>query len=241
MTRPYIISHIMSSVDGRIVCERWSDPFDGKSRDDVESVYAEVKTEQDADGWILGSNTVVKDIFPCPYTGSRSIPIHSTEPFIGEIGSKRKFIVFDSQGRICYDSSKVGADNIIVVLGNGVGEEYLQHLRSMGISYLFAGTDGRDYEKALHILAETFGMKKVLLDGGATLNGTFLKLGLIDELSLLIYPGIDGKAGVLSIYEYKGDDDYPAKGQSLQFISSENRRDGVMWLRYKFIKPTNNL
>ena len=38
--------------------------------------------------------------------------------------------------------------------------------------------------------------------GGGIINGSFLKAGLIDELSLLIYPGIDGRAGIPAVFEY---------------------------------------
>ena len=105
----------------------------------------------------------------------------------------------------------------------------------MGISYVFAGKDGNDMAKAMDALGSEFGMRKVLLEGGGILNGTFLKGGLIDELSLMVYPGIDGLAGKPSIFEYLGKGgDLPAKGQSLELLSVEKLDDGVVWLRYKF-------
>ena len=36
---PKIISHINSSVDGRLVADRWTLPFNGKDIEDVLSVY----------------------------------------------------------------------------------------------------------------------------------------------------------------------------------------------------------
>jgi riboflavin biosynthesis pyrimidine reductase len=48
-------------------------------------------------------------------------------------------------------------------------------------SYLFAGLDGRDMPKAMQTLHETFGVKTLLLEGGAATNGLFLKQRLIDE------------------------------------------------------------
>ena len=69
------------------------------------------------------------------------------------------------------------------------------------------------------------------------MNGALLAEGLVDELSLVIYPGIDGLSGVPSIFEYVGDaTDHPAGGLSLQLLSAEQREHGVMWLRYKFHK-----
>lgn len=62
-----------------------------------------------------------------------------------------------------------------------------------------------------------------------------LAAGLLDELSLVIYPGIDGLTTSPSIFEYLGaDDGRPADGQALELLSSETRNHGIMWLRYKF-------
>lgn len=82
--------------------------------------------------------------------------------------------------------------------------------------------DGSDLPLALQILGKTFGLKTLLLEGGGRINGAFLKAGLIDEISLLVYPGIDGLAGVPTIFEYTGSvDEQPAAGQSLRHLSTE--------------------
>ena len=59
-----------------------------------------------------------------------------------------------------------------------------------------------------------------------------LAAGLISELSLVIYPGIDGQASTPSIFEYIGAaDERPAAGQSLELLSSETASNGIVWLR----------
>jgi riboflavin biosynthesis pyrimidine reductase len=122
-------------------------------------------------------------------------------------------------------------------LSEQVSDPYLEHLRERGISYFFAGVDGNDLVMALDVLGNEFGVTTALLEGGGFMNGTFLKAGLIDELSLMIYPGIDGLAGVASIFEYRGEEgELPAKGQALELTSVERMSDGVIWARYKFHK-----
>jgi 5-amino-6-(5-phosphoribosylamino)uracil reductase len=87
------------------------------------------------------------------------------------------------------------------------------------------------------MLGAQFGLKTLLLEGGGVINGTFLKAGLIDEISLLIYPGIDGLSGVPSIFEYHGQsDERPASGQSLRHISTQTIEDGFIWARYLVAK-----
>lgn len=49
-----------------------------------------------------------------------------------------------------------------------------------------------------------------------------------------MYPGIDGLAGVSSIFEYAGArDERPADGQSLRLIGAEMLEGGMVWLRYQ--------
>lgn len=43
-------------------------------------------------------------------------------------------------------------------------------------------------------------MKSISLERGGHLNGSFLKSGLMNDISLLIYPAIGGLAAVAGIY-----------------------------------------
>jgi riboflavin biosynthesis pyrimidine reductase len=78
------------------------------------------------------------------------------------------------------------------------------NLRKDGVSYLFAGAKGTDINRALEILGESFGITTLLLEGGGITTGLFLKEQLIDEISLLIYPAIDGLSGIPSILNASG-------------------------------------
>ena len=128
---------------------------------------------------------------------------------------------------------------IIAVLGENVSEAYLTHLRENDISYLFAGADGHDLENAMEQIGTLFNIERIVLEGGGIVNGQFLKHGLIDEFSLMIYPGIDGLAGIHSIVEYTGnDDERPATGQSLELISADKLENGVIWLYYRVHRKT---
>jgi 5-amino-6-(5-phosphoribosylamino)uracil reductase len=115
-------------------------------------------------------------------------------------------VAVDPHGRLHYGRDDAGGDHIVAILGEKVSDEYLAELRDDGVSYLFAGKDGHDLYRAMETLAESFGVETLLLEGGGTINSAFLKAGLIDEISVLIYPGIDGLAGVPSIFEYSGED-----------------------------------
>ncbi|WP_236961760.1 dihydrofolate reductase family protein [Methylobacterium sp. XJLW] len=105
------------------------------------------------------------------------------------------------------------------------------------MSYVFAGPDGWNLAKAMDALGEVFGVGTLLLEGGASINGAFLKAGLIDEISVLIQPTVDGLAGVQSIFEYRGGpDERPGAGQALRHMSTETLEGGMVWLRYRVEK-----
>ena len=75
------------------------------------------------------------------------------------------------------------------------------------------------------------------MQGGGIIDGEMLAQGLIDELSLVIYPGIDGLTTAPSIFEYLGhSEERPAEGQTLELLSMDRRSHGIVWLRYKFHK-----
>ena len=149
--------------------------------------------------------------------------------------STRLFVVADPDADILYESATVRGDSIVCILPETAPAFYLEYLQKKGISYLFAGSKGDDLRTAMHTLAETFGVESLSLQGGGIIDGAFLQAGLIDELSLVIYPGIDGSAGSTSIFHYIGKGN-PSQGQSLELLSVKEMEDGVVWLRYKFHK-----
>ena len=124
------------------------------------------------------------------------------EPYLALSPTSRKLVILDSHGKIFYDTNIIMDSSLVAVLGENVSEAYLAHLRENDISYLFAGADGHDLEKAMNQIGELFRIEQIVLEGGGIVNGQFFKHGLIDEFSLMIYPGIDGLAGVHSIIEY---------------------------------------
>lgn len=233
---PKIICHIMSSVDGRLLTERWTEPFNGKSKGELMGVYAAIGRKLNADAWMFGKNTLQEGYFPKKFHTSDKTPLAHPIPYLAHKTSSRLFVVIDPDADILYESSAVRGDRIVTVLPETAPAAYLEYLQQRDISYLFAGVKGDELNAAMKALAETFGVETLSLQGGGIIDGAFLQAGLIDELSLVIYPGIDGSASSPSIFEYIGREQAPARGQSLELLSAETVQDGVVWLRYKFHK-----
>lgn len=232
--RPTITCHMISSVDGRLVTERWTSPTDGQSKETLLDHYFRIEEDFDADGWIVGRKTMA-DYATAPARNIRAGVSIPRTTYIGQHHGRNLAITLDPHGKLHYGKNEIEGDHPVAILSEQVSDDYLAELREDGVSYLFAGTDGHDLNAALNTLASEFNVRTLLLEGGGLINGTFLKAGLIDELSLLIYPGIDGLSGVSSIVEYIGKpDELPGAGQSLQHVHTETLEGGVVWLRYRF-------
>jgi 5-amino-6-(5-phosphoribosylamino)uracil reductase len=226
----------MSSVDGRLINYRWTKPFDGKSMSELFAVYGSCAQTLNTDAWMFGLNTVQEGFLTQTFRSKVHTLINDFTPYVAPNRTERMFIVTDPNGEIFYDNNTVRGCRIITILGMNVSAEYLQHLRKSEVSYVFGGDDGTDLASALNTIGDNFGIKRISLQGGGIINGAFLEGGLIDELSLVMYPGIDGLHGIPSIFEYIGSKQNPANGQSLELYDVRKLEHGVLWLRYKFHK-----
>lgn len=74
-------------------------------------------------------------------------------------------------------------------------------------------------------------MERIALTGGGHINGAFLADGLIDEVSLMIGPGIDGRKGMAAVFDGIDEPNRPAT--LLKLESVERIGEATVWLRYK--------
>lgn len=214
---PYILCHVMGSVDGRILTGRWSLPFDGKDKGDLMKAYAESGKRLETDAWMFGKNTLVESFFKEkfvdePRDGGGLVPELPRESYKALRASERLFVVADPDADIRYTASHVRGDDILVILPETAPDTYLAYLRERGISYLFAGLQGDDLPLAMGKLHADFGVRRLSLQGGGIIDGAFLAAGLLSELSLLVYPGLDGSASSPSIFEHVGEPVPPSTG-----------------------------
>src|SRR5437879_1323545 len=112
----------------------------------------------------------------------------------------------ENTARTVKDRSDLGGDPIVVVLTRRVSDAHLAGLRQDGVSYIFAGEQELDLGLALEILNRELGIERLLLEGGGGSNGSFLRAGLIDEISVAICPAVDGSKGAPSIFDFSDKD-----------------------------------
>jgi len=225
--RPRMICHMMASVDGRIVVDRW--PITPEGRREYERVHASYQS----DAWICGRVTME------PFAGrlrseaevAREHAGGAARPDFRAPGEHGSFaFAIDPHGRLAWESADIDGDHVVAILSERVADEYLAFLRERGVSYLLAGARDVDLPLALEKIGADFGVRTLLLEGGGRINGGMLRAGLIDEVSLLLAPLADGRIGTPALFDVGGEDVVPRR---LALESVERRADDMLWLRYR--------
>jgi riboflavin biosynthesis pyrimidine reductase len=212
---------MFTSIDGRIVLTRWGiGPMATKA-------YERTAATLDGDGWIIGRVSME------PYAGKTRVPKSTRKiarkDFIAPHDADSYAIAIDPSGKLTWRSSDIDGEHVITILAEGVSDDYLAFLQSKGVSYLFGGKTKIDLKCVLAKLARAFGIKRLLLEGGGKINGSFLAAGLIDELSVLVGPIADGGIGTPTLFDAKKGLG-PARRLKLQSV--ERVDDDIIWLRY---------
>lgn len=231
MQRPHVICHMGSTINGRIISDHW-----GENRDKYGALYEECHNSFDCDAWMVGRVTMEKDFTEGrkPLLGKSNKPLERA-PFIGDKNATSFAIAVDPQGKLGWDSNEIDGDHVIEVLSESVSDDYLQHLQNTGISYIFGGKENLDFNIILQQLYTLFGIKKLMLEGGRSINGSLLNADLIDELSLLLLPIADGNSGTPTTFEVGSY--LPEKiATALKLVDIQKLKYDVIWLKYELVK-----
>jgi riboflavin biosynthesis pyrimidine reductase len=228
--RPYVICHMTPSIDGKIVTSNW------RSMRIASAEYERTAQTLGADAWIIGRVSMA------PYAGKSRVPRRQSKrriprkDFIAHPEARSYAIAIDPSGKLTWRSNAIDDEHVITVLSQRVSDDYLAFLRSRGISYLFGGKASIDLRSVLAKLRTAFGIRKLLLEGGGKINGSFLAAGLIDELSVLIAPVADGSVGTPTLFDATSG---RGVARALRLMSVARLRGDLVWLRYKVSIPAS--
>lgn len=199
MNRPYIICHMVTSIDGKVTGNFL---FRSECIGATE-IYYDINRKLKADGFICGRVTMEGSFTDGYYPDlSEYAPVTDRTDFIPQNLSGFYAVAFDTKGRLGWKSEKiidpdgdVGYDGaqIIEVLTEQADDCYLGYLKAMKIPYIFAGETEIDVGLALEKLRQAFGCETLLLEGGSIINGAFQRADAIDELSLVVAPVVADK------------------------------------------------
>ncbi len=234
MSRPYIICHMVTSLDGKVTGDFLSQP----ECESACEIYYDINRNLKSNGFICGRVTMEGS-----FTGGYYPDLSKYEPAKFPLEQKMDFmldnmtgfyaVAFDPKGRLGWKSNKIndpdgdpGYDGaqIIEVLTEQADDRYLSYLMDIEIPFIIAGETEIDMNLALFKLKNIVGAETLLLEGGSIINGSFQRADVIDELSLVVAPIVADK------------DDKPLFTDStvsnFELIKSENI-NGNLVLNYK--------
>ena len=108
-------------------------------------------------------------------------------------------------------------------------KEYLHYLDERHISWIACGNEKIDLVRAAEILAEEFHVERMGIVGGAAINTSFLDAGLLDEISIVVGAGIDGRGCMVSVFDGLGAE-HPFIHLKLTGVKQFDSE--AVWLRY---------
>ena len=230
--KPRVSILMVTSVDGRLHPSRFTASPDG-TRSDWTGQYEKVHASLDADAWLVGRVTMAEmskagpHSPPAPWKVER--PIHSAATDAASFA-----IAVDPSSKLHFKEGKLSGDHVIVLLGKDAPDEHLAELAADGVSYVISSSGEFDFPSLLEVLASSFGIKHLVVEGGAKTNGAFLAAQVVDELRVLVAPALDGAEHVQGIVDYR---DGLVGIVRMQFKSADVLDHGVVQLVYAVLPP----
>ena len=228
--RPYVICHMCTTIDGKILGHRWGKLPGYKHESDL---FENTAASFGIGAWLVGTTTM--DEFDGPKTKLPRAPgTFKRRDHIARPNAKRLAIGADAKGILRFRENEVGGDHVVLLVTERVSNNYLAHLESAGVSSLFCGKNEIDLHLALRQLARAFKLRKLMLQGGGKFNGAMLKAGLVDEISHITVPVADGGVGISGMFDIPGAP-LSRAAASLRLLSHKQLPGGVIWARYRVI------
>jgi riboflavin biosynthesis pyrimidine reductase len=236
--RPYVICHMVTTIDGKILGNRW-----GKipGQKDGANLFETTAASLNIGAWLVGTTTM-KEFMGRNVRLPRAKEKIPRRDHVARPDAKTLAIGADRHGVLRFQESETHGDHVVLLVTEQASDDYLAHLRKAGVSYLFCGKRDLDLERALEKLAAAFGLTKLQLHGGGTFNGAMLRAGLIDEISHITVPVADGGgAGVTSLFDIptKTTTPPPMAAATLKLISRKSLPGGATWARYRVVGRPN--
>ena len=193
--RPYVILNAAMTLDGKIATATGSSNISGKK--DLERVH---QIRKECDAIMVGIGTVIAD--------DPRLTVHKID---AKPEDNPVRVVVDSKCRTPADVRITNNDAKTIIAGaNEYKEDFMQTdtyktLKERGVKFFFSGDKRVDLKALMNYLHEE-GIEKLMLEGGATLNFSMIKSGLIDEISICVAPMIVGGANAKTFFDGEGFD-----------------------------------
>ncbi len=190
MNRPYIIITSEVTIDGKLTLYRGASSKELMSimTPEVYKYLHQIRAE--VDGIMVGCETVRTD--------DPSLTVRYAE------GKSPTRIIPCSTANVPLNANIFSNDApTIIVTTKRAPEERIKNIKEKGAEVIVAGEDLVDFDILLPILYEK-GIKKLMVEGGASINWELARKGYVDEIRIIHLPVIVGGENVPTLVGGEG-------------------------------------
>ncbi len=180
MARPYVILNAAMTLDGKIATVAGDSKISCDA--DLNRIH---ELRAGVDAVMIGVGTVLAD--------NPSLTVRRAR------GKNPTRVIIDSQAKTPPDARVLdGSAKTILATTRRAPRQRIERLRSAGAKVITCGVGKVDLQKLLEKLYAQ-GVRKLLLEGGSTLNWGMLERGLVDEMRVAVAPHIVGGAAARTL------------------------------------------
>jgi 2,5-diamino-6-(ribosylamino)-4(3H)-pyrimidinone 5'-phosphate reductase len=231
MNRPFVFINVAMTADGKI------DTFERRgaaisSQRDKERVD---RLRAESDAVMVGGRTLLDED---PKLTVKSEALRAERVARGLTPNPVKVgVVTEANLKTESEFLNAGPARIVIFTTHRTSKDQLAALRARNVEVFVHAGERVDLAQMMQTFQE-LGIRRLMVEGGATLNFELLRLGLVDEISAYIAPMIFGGESAPTMAAGSG---LPRSGGAaipipLKLIRAENWDDGGVLLQYEVVR-----
>lgn len=184
--RPHVLMMSEITVDGKLTLKRGASSKILMKYMDPRTELLLHRTRAECDAIMVGSNTIKID--------NSFLTVRLVE------GKSPLRVIPSSMADIPPDSNVLGPDApTVIAVSSRAPREKIDAIMERGARVEVCGEDRVDLPRLMHILKTGYGVSRLMIEGGPTLNWHMLHHRLVDEIRLIHLPFIVGGADTPSL------------------------------------------
>jgi 2,5-diamino-6-(ribosylamino)-4(3H)-pyrimidinone 5'-phosphate reductase len=223
--KPYVIINVAVSADGKM------DTFErkGSSISSAEDKARVLRLRAEADAVMVGGHTLLSE---SPKLTVKTAELRTERLAKGLPENPMKVgVVSKADIQLDGDFITAGPARKVIFTTSQTPPEQINLLSEHGVDLYVLGEKRVDLERALEMLYQ-LGIRRLMVEGGGTLNFELLRLGLVDELSIYIAPKIFGGHSAPTLADGDGLIESAAKTLKLVDVRVLDETGGIV-IRYQ--------
>jgi len=184
--KPHVLVMSEITVDGKLTLKKGASSKILMKYMDPETDLLLHKTRAEYDAIMVGSNTIKID--------NSFLTVRHVE------GTSPLRVIPNSQADIPLDSNVLKGDApTLIVVSEKAPKERVEAIKKTAAEVIVVGEDHIDLPLLLNVLFEDYGVSRLMVEGGPTLNHFMFQYHLVDEIRLIHLPLIVGGADTPSL------------------------------------------